>query len=130
MVDTTPGRTIHLDAHPDLQAMLSLPLCGEPRTAFCYVHADRREHFLDYVARHLAHCCQVTPSRTLLEEEWFGLGTPHPELHHRIGDYTLQMNEGYVVTERLPGERPFSQTGVHGGHSRAEMEVPLVVAMP
>jgi hypothetical protein len=130
MVDTTPGRTIHLDAHPDLQAMLSLPLCGEPRTAFCYVHADRREHFLDYVARHLADCCQVTPSRTLLAEEWFGLGAPHPELHHRIGDYTLRMNDGYVVTERLPGEKPFSQTGVHGGHSRAEMEVPLIVAMP
>lgn len=127
MVDTRPEWVIDLQDHPDFQADLTLPLCGEPRAAFCYVHAERREHFLAYAAEHLGHCCRAVPSHELIAANWFGLGRPHPQLHHRVGDYTLLMADRYVITERLPGERPFSQVGVHGGISPEEVRVPLVV---
>jgi hypothetical protein len=130
IVDTQPDRIIHLEAHPELRADLALPLCGEPRAAFCYVHAERRDHFLAYVQQQWGDCCVLMPSRQLVADGWFGLGRDHPELVHRVGDYTLLMKENYVITERLPGERPFSQVGVHGGASTMEIQVPLVVVTP
>jgi hypothetical protein len=127
MLDTDREHVVDLDDHLELKADLTLPLCGEPRTAFCYVHAERREHFVKYVTERLNHCCELIPSSRLVAEGWFGIGPAHPELLHRVGDYGLLMKDRYVITERLPGERPFSQVGVHGGVTSVELHVPLVV---
>lgn len=126
MVDTDPRHVIHLEDHPELQTMLTLPLCGEPRAAFCYVRSGQREGFEAYVQEHLAHACDLHPSEALIDSGFFGLGTPHPELPFRCGDYTLLMKENYVIKDRLITEQPFHQLGTHGGLSRAEMEVPLI----
>lgn len=130
ILDTGPESYVALEGHPELLADLALPLCGEPRAAYCYVHARRRERFEEYVRGHLSHCCALYPSERLLEEGWFGLGRPHPELAHRIGDYLLLMKGRYVVTQRLLGEAEFSQRGVHGGLSPAELYVPLILFRP
>ena len=42
-----------------------------------------------------------------------------------MGDYTLLMREHYVIRDRLPGEKTYTQVGVHGGLSAAELNVPL-----
>ena len=127
-IDTAPDRVVHLDDHPALNDCLALPLCGEPRTAYCYLHPGKEEVFLRYVATHLGHCCEVVESRRLIEEGWFGLGEPHPRLWERVGHYTLMMKENWIIKDRLAGEKPFHQVGVHGGASEAEMRVPLIVA--
>jgi hypothetical protein len=38
------------------------------------------------------------------------------------------MRDAFVIRDRLPGERPLRQRGVHGGISREEMRVPLAIA--
>jgi hypothetical protein len=126
LIDTDPAHVIHLEEHPALQAMLTLPLCGEPRTAFCYVRPRQREAFETYVRKHLGHACTLYSSAQLIAENYFGLGAPHPELHARCGDYTLLMKGNYVIKDRLINERPFHQIGIHGGISRTEMAVPLI----
>ena len=70
----------------------------------------------------------LVSSSRLLEAGWYGLGAPHPGLKNRIGHYTLVMRENYMITGRLPGERPNCHIGVHGGVSQDEMYVPLIVA--
>ncbi len=124
------GRCIQLEDHPGLARCLTLPLCGEPRTAYCYLRPARVNAFLDYVSGELGEVCELLPSAQLLEEGWFGRGEPHPALADRIGDYVLMMKERFVIRDRLPTERPFSQLGVHGGASSTEMYVPLIVAEP
>jgi len=126
LIDTTPERVITLDAHPTLQSMLTLPLCGEPRSAFCYVHAHQREAFERYIQEHFAHACQLVTSEELIRNGYFGLGPAHPGLSSRSGDYTLLMKENYVIKDRLLTEKPFHQIGIHGGVSHAEMRVPLI----
>lgn len=126
-IDTAPDRVLHLEEHPALREDLTLPLCGDPRVAYCYVRAHRRGHFETYIDENLSHCCELQLSQRLLEQGYFGLGTPHPRLQERIGDYILLMKDNYVISERLAGESPFSQTGVHGGLSADELYVPLVV---
>jgi len=127
-VDSPESRTIRLQDHPQLLDTLAVPLCGEPRLAYCYVHADRVMQFKDYVGGELDHCCQWVSRQEMLEQNWFGLGDAHPRVADRIGHFALVMNDNYKITGSLPGERPPKHIGVHGGLSKDEMMVPLVIA--
>jgi hypothetical protein len=126
-VDTRPDTVVDLDDHPDLAATLAVPLCGEPRVAYCYVKPGAAEAFERYVERRLAHCATLARSRDLVDDGWFGPGAAHPRLAERIGDYTLIMKDGWAVRDHVPGERRHVQIGVHGGPTEDEMLVPLVV---
>lgn len=125
-VDTSPGRTIRLSAHPELAHTLMMPPCGEPRLAFCYVHPDRTGQFETYVTTELKEAMTLFPSQQLLEQSRFGLGSPHPRLHDRIGHYALVMKENYILASELAGEQALTPIGVHGGLSADEMYVPLI----
>ena len=127
LIDTSPERSILLEDHPPLAAMLSRPLCGEPRAVFCYVQEDRHAAFVDYVAQYLGHACDCFASADLITAGWFGPQPGHPALASRVGDFTLVMKANYILKDRLVGERAFSQIGVHGGLSDEERYVPLVV---
>ncbi|MCW8947701.1 MAG: alkaline phosphatase family protein [Sedimenticola sp.] len=125
-IDTTPEHTIRLSDHPVLADTLMMPLCGEPRLAFCYVHPDRQHIFESYIEQELSKAVTLFRSEQLLAEGCFGLGEPHPRLRDRIGHYTLVMKQNYIMTSELPGERPLAHIGVHGGLSSHEMYVPLI----
>ena len=129
-VDVDPAKLIDMADHRELKDSLLLPLCGEPRTAYCYVAADRADAFERYVERELGHAMLCVPSAALLEQGYFGTGEAHPELRARIGTHTLLARPGYTVIDRVPGEKPFRLRGVHGGGSLAELEVPLIASLP
>lgn len=127
-VDTPAERQLSVNSLPELQQCLQLPLCGEPRLAYCYVRNGMQQRLMDYVKSELAHAVELYPSGHLIEQGLFGLGEPHPELASRVGDFTLVMKKNYVLTQRLPGESAMQMTGFHGGLSAAEIEVPLILA--
>jgi hypothetical protein len=129
-IDSPPDRLIELDDHPFLTTMLRLPLCGERRAAYCYVHADRARDFEQYVQGALADQARLYRSETLIEQGWFGPGAPHPRLKERVGDYTLVMKDNWTIKDWLPGEARHRQIGVHAGVTADEMIVPLVVVQP
>jgi hypothetical protein len=124
-IDTTPADRIDLADHPTLAQCLALPLCGEPRAAFCYLRPGHVETFSDYCRSRLAGRMEVVPSQDLIDRGLFGLGTPNPRLVERVGDLTLLLRGNNVINQRLPSETPHVQIGVHGGLSRAELLVPL-----
>ena len=128
IIDTSQERLIDLGDHPELAGTLVLPLCGEPRVAYCYVRPERTRDFERYVGQVLAPHAVLWSSRELVAQNYFGSGTPHPELEERIGDYTLIMKENYVIKDWLFGEPRHAQIGVHGGLSEQELYVPLIVA--
>ena len=129
-IDSGTDRRIELDDHPEMLDMLSLPLCGEPRSAYCYVRPSCTVAFEQYVTSELSEYANLVPSDNLIADGWFGLGDAHPELAARVGDYTLQMKERYTIVDRVAGERRHQLEGVHGGTSAAEMFVPLMIAGP
>jgi hypothetical protein len=122
--------TIELEKHPALAQTLILPLCGERRIAYCYVRRECETRFKTYVLEHLSQYAELRESRALIDEGWFGLGTAHPNLCERIGDYTLVMKGRYAIKDWVLGERRHHHVGAHGGVSEDEMFVPLVVAFP
>lgn len=129
-VDVASAACLDLADHPALAETLVLPLCGESRVAYCYVHPDKRGQFEAYARNELADFALMFDSRHLLEQGWFGPGQPHPRLAERIGHYALVMRENYALKEWLLGEKRYRHVGMHGGVSEAEMVVPLIVARP
>jgi predicted AlkP superfamily pyrophosphatase or phosphodiesterase len=125
-VDSAPSKLIRLQDHPELAETLLLPLCGEPRVAFCYVHPERCQQFEAYVRDRLAGSVVMMKSTDVIERRFFGLGTAHPRLCERVGHYTLLMKENHAIKDWVLGERPFVHVGVHGGLSEQEMYVPLI----
>lgn len=130
LIDTNQAKLIYIEDYPEIKDCLRLPLCGEPRACFCYLKSGSDTIFVKLVKEQLYHACDLMSVSELIEQGYFGLGQPHPELLNRVGDYVLIAKENYVIKDRLLGEKDFSQVGVHGGVSEKEMLVPLVVATP
>ncbi|HPT49113.1 MAG TPA: alkaline phosphatase family protein [Accumulibacter sp.] len=123
----SPGRhVICLDDHPHLQTLLSRPLCGERRVAYCYVAPENKAAFETYIRRHFGRATHLYASERLVAAGWFGPPPYHPRLAARIGDYTLVMKDNWTIKDWLPGEKHHAMLGVHGGISAGEMRVPLV----
>ena len=126
-VDTATDETVKVKDHPDFVDTLTLPLCGEPRVAYCYVHPGKVEQFESYVESRFKDVCVMHRAQDLIDKNYYGLYQPHPRLLERIGDYVLIMKDNYVIRDFVLGEKEFYFTGYHGGMTSAEMLVPLIV---
>jgi len=127
IIDSGPEHCIELEDHPDLQAMISLPLSGERRMAYCYVDPDRHEDFKRYMQVHFTNQVDVIESQTLLSRHIYGLGQAHPQLAQRIGHFVLSMKGNMTIMDTLSTEKHFYHIGTHGGLSEQEMLVPLSI---
>ena len=126
-IDSEKERSIRLEDHPKLQDCLTLPLCGDYRSVFCYVRPSKTDDFEEYWAENLSHICHLYKSEELIEENLFGLFEPDPRLYNRIGDYTLIMKDNYIFHDTLTSEDEHFEIGNHGGTSEKEMYVPLCI---
>jgi hypothetical protein len=120
-VDAAPEDCLELPS--TLAAQLRFPLCGERRVAYCHVHAP--DDFARKAKDWLGERADVLPSRMLMQEGWFGGGTPHPRFAERIGDVALVMRGRATVKDWLAGESRHLHIGNHGGTSDDEMLIPL-----
>jgi predicted AlkP superfamily pyrophosphatase or phosphodiesterase len=127
IIDSGPHNCIELEDHRELQDMLTIPLCGERRMAYCYVESGKHGAFKNYINDKFGSDIEVLKSRTVIENNFYGLGEPHPQLHHRTGDFMLSMNKNLTIMDTVPGEKHFYHVGTHGGLSEQEMYVPLIL---
>lgn len=123
-VDVAPGQALELPA--SLASRLRFPLSGERRVAYCHVHD--RDDFIARAQDWLGERADVRSSRALVDEGWFGPGTPHPRLDERIGDVALVMRGRWTVKDVTPGEKSWLHVGNHGGTTSDEMMIPLIEA--
>jgi predicted AlkP superfamily pyrophosphatase or phosphodiesterase len=126
-IDTPRSKVIFANDHPKLYETLTLPLCGEPRVAYCYVHPSKSKQFENYVKDKLDYCCELYRSEDLIKRGMFGLYKPNDKLFDRVGDYILIMKDNYFIKDSLLGESLNFFKGNHGGLSEDEMLVPLVL---
>lgn len=125
LIDSNKKERINLDDYPKIKECLSMPLCGEPRTRYCYVHPDKARQFEKEVKNKLKGKCELFKSKKLVDKNFFGIKKANPELNHRIGDYILIMKDNYIMKDFLL-EEPHWYIGNHGGISKEEMLVPLI----
>lgn len=127
LIDTTKSRIIKLKEHPEFVDTLILPLCGDTRIGYCYVHPSKIKHFREYVNRVFKNCCELYRGEELIRKKYFGLFEPNENLFSRVGDYILVMKENYIIRDFVLGEDEYFPIGNHGGVSKEEMFVPLIV---
>lgn len=126
-IDTPKSRLILVEKHPQLAETLALPLCGESRLAYCYVYPKKAKQFEQYVKTHFKEYCNIYKSKDLIKRGCFGLFKPNPKLFERVGDYILIMKKDYTIKDFVPGEPRRVHKASHGGVSKEEMYVPLIV---
>lgn len=126
--DASDERTVDMDDHPQLLAMLEGPLWGERRAAFCAVKKGREAEFDAAAGEVFAGKAVVARSRDLVQAGLFGPGPVNPRLAERTGTHTLLMEPGWMVIDSVPGEKRHNMIGVHGGLSPEEMWIPLILA--
>lgn len=127
-IDTAAHLKVSMAQHSALTDYLAVPLCGEPRLAYCYLRPNREEGFKQYIRTRLNQQFSLYPSAEFLQTGWFGIGQPDPRLIDRIGDCILIPRHHYTVKDSLPSDPPWQDVGVHGGVSEDEMYVPLITA--
>lgn len=128
LIDTKEkSRFIKLENHPKFIETLSMPLSGEPRFAYCYVKPSKIKQFENYVKTEFKDVCSMHKSSYLIKKNYFGLFESSENLKDRVGDYVLIMKEDYVMKDLVFGEDRNIFIGNHGGTSKEEMFVPLVV---
>lgn len=120
-------KVIELQDHPSFTETLIMPISGESRAVYCYVRPNKVRQFESYVKNEFKNYCDLYESKELVKEGFFGLYKINQKLLDRIGDYILIMKEDYIMKDFLPGEGKNIYIGNHGGVSKEEMLVPLIV---
>jgi len=120
-------KTIFLNDYPEIKECLAVPMCGEPRAAFMYVRPSKVKQFLREYNKHLKKYCTIAKSEDLIKKNYFGLGKAHKHLFDRIGDFILFPKGNYMIFDCLYQEERRVLKDNHGGLSKEEMLVPLMV---
>ncbi len=126
-IDSEKEKSVRLEDHPGLQECLTLPLCGDYRSVFCYVRPSKTDEFEEYWEENLSDVSHLCRSENMIEENYFGLFEANQQLYSRIGDYTFIMKENYVFHDTLANEDEHFEIGNHGGVSEKEMYVPVAI---
>lgn len=126
-IDVPKNKKIKIKNHPELDETLALPICGDNRYAFCFVKASKKRQFESYVNNKLKKYCKLYNSENLVKKGVFGLEKPTSKFLERIGDYVLIMKKNYGIYQKLVNEKEKYNIGEHGGLSKEEMFVPLII---
>ncbi len=125
MIDANK-KIINLKENKKFYECLSMPLSGEPRFVYCYVRLSKVKQFLLECEKYKKYFL-VHKSEDLVKKNYFGLGKVNPKLLERIGDFTLLMKKDYIAFDCLDNEEFEMPIGNHGGLTKQEMLVPLIV---
>lgn len=126
-INTESQKVIYLKDHKEMEECLTMPLCWEPRVAFCYVKSAKTEQFEKYVNKNLNHCSRLYKSDDIIKEWFFWSGISNPVLQDRLWDYILVMKENYIIKDFIMGEEEKYDIWNHWALSENEMLVPLFV---
>jgi hypothetical protein len=111
--------------HPKFEECLTMPICGDGRCAFAYVKPSKTKQFEKYCRGKLRNALIMYKSKDFVKK--FGLVKPGKRFMERIGDYVLVMKEPWAIRDYLINGGPSQNIGRHGGFSKEEMFVPLIL---
>ncbi|MHB0857175.1 MAG: alkaline phosphatase family protein [Anaerolineae bacterium] len=120
-VDTPVELAHDTEADSVFRERLLVPYSGEPRAAFVHSLDADSDETLRRLQRTLGPDYLVRRSSELIAAGLFGMGTPAPEAHARLGHFTVLARERHYL-DRL-GKR-YKLRGRHGGLTPEEMLVP------
>lgn len=123
-IATDPGDNRYdLNNHPRFTEMLHMKPTGENRLAYLHVKPGMIKSVKEYIQNAWPGGFAVFDTGTALEEGLFGTGSPHPDIHNRLGDLVAAAKRDHYWWW---GAKPNPLIGRHGGLSSQEMLVPFL----
>ena len=130
LLDTHDNKKVNLNDYKHIQELLEFPLCGEPRTAYCYVKENKEKQFIEYIKNDFSEMCDLYTREELIKKNIFGLfgNTKKDDFFtDRVGNYILMMKKHWVIKDFLPNEKIKYHKADHGGLSYEELFIPMTV---
>lgn len=128
LITVPKKKRIDTQNYPELNNFLRIPLCGEGRLAYAYIKLGKEKEFENFINKNLNFCCTIMKSEDAIKKGLFGKGKIYPEFKNRIGDYLIIMKENYGIKDfMIDSDFDKQNLGRHGGVSKEEMFVPLIV---
>jgi hypothetical protein len=126
MLDVPPHHRVDLVDRPDLRAGLRA-VAGEPRARYLHPVAGAAGDVLAAWRDALGDTAWVAPREEVVEAGWFG---PVPDAHlPRIGEVVaVSLADHAVFATGYEPAATATLVGMHGGPTRVEMQIPLLVA--
>lgn len=115
----------YLCDHPQITDCLLRPYAVEGRAASFFIRDGMHKQFEQAFRRAFQEHFILMTTEEFLEKGFLGPGTAHPDLRTMLGDYMALATDSSCLAMQ-PGD--YDMVGVHAGLTRAEMEVPLIVA--
>jgi len=134
-IEVNPKTTYYLDKElPDIQRYLKtnrqgqiLAPAGSARDMFLYVHDDYVNETIALLRQKLEGRAEVYPTQELLAQHFFGMEEPSPTFLARLGNVVLLPYKHETVWWSQQGKYEMRFLGHHGGLTREEMEIPLLL---
>jgi hypothetical protein len=137
LVEVDPATTIYLNLDEHLAGLehllrrnrhgeLLVP-AGSCRDMFLYVHDERLDEAHEWLARELAGRAEVWRTADLVERGLFGDPPLSADFHARAGNLVILPYRGESVWWYERGRFEQNYFGHHGGLTREEIEIPLLL---
>lgn len=136
-IHVDPSNTIYLSSFPKVRNNIRLGRGGRrilpgggPRDLFLYIKKERVNDVMSFLLERLEGKASVIRSEEALRQGLFGRGRVEEEFKERIGDILVLPFNNYLVWYRRKRGDNLSDPGYHGGLSREEMLIPLLIIDP
>ncbi len=122
-VTTQKDPIYSLSNHPEFINCLHIKPTGESRFTYLHVKPGYESTLREYIEKTWPNKYVVLESAKILNSGLLGNGTPHPDIHNRIGDLIMLAKDNNYLwwsDEKNP------LIGRHGGLTEMDMVVPFV----
>ena len=134
-VEVYPSTTIYLNYKlPQITRYLKanhlgrlLVPAGSPRDMFLYIKEECIDEAIAYLQQQLHGRAEVYRTQELLAQQFFGQQAPSSTLLARLGNVVILPYKNETVWWHEEGKFDMHFLGHHGGLTREEMEIPLLV---
>lgn len=124
-VPLQPADYLELPKSGDVWRSLAHPPVGEPRASYLHARANGSAALKQAVESFSSGRLWVSAASDATDVGLFGTGTPHAEFEYRIGDVLAVSTQQQSLYHDFPDAVRLA--GMHGGLTREEMLVPLIV---
>ncbi len=135
-----PRTTLYINLHPEFQELRCylranrqgkiLPPGGSPRDMFLHVREEYVGRAQTLLRKMLGGRADVLRIEQLIAAGLFGTAEPSPDFMKRAGNLVILPRGDETVWWYEKGKFELKHNGLHGGLSRDEMEIPLILYRP
>lgn len=118
---------IYLNEIKEIDDCLKLPPSIESRFVSFFIKDDKKTEFVLLLQKYFKNKYILYTKDEFLEQKLLGNGTAHERITQYLGDYIFISTSDINIRYSLTGERDKSHVADHGGITKEEMIVPVIV---